>query len=123
MHPGTHPIDSGLVRRLIAGQFPQWAGLAVGRFPPGGTVNAMYRLGSDMVIRLPLVESGSSDVSLEQEWLPRLASHLPAPVPEVLGRGEPAEVRGDGRSGLRSVPRVEFASRQCEEGLPRGSEH
>jgi hypothetical protein len=31
MHPGMHPIDEELVRRLIAGQFPQWAGLAVER--------------------------------------------------------------------------------------------
>jgi len=31
MHPGMHPIDDDLVRRLIAAQFPQWAGLAVQR--------------------------------------------------------------------------------------------
>jgi aminoglycoside phosphotransferase (APT) family kinase protein len=91
MHPGTHPIDDDLVRRLIAGQFPQWAGLAVARFPSGGTVNAMYRLGGDMVVRLPLVRGGAGDVSLEREWLPRLAPYLPTPVPEVLGVGEPAE--------------------------------
>ncbi|AJE44252.1 aminoglycoside phosphotransferase family protein [Streptomyces nodosus] len=91
MHPGMHPIDDDLVRRLIAAQFPQWAGLAVERFPSGGTVNAMYRLGDDMVVRLPLVEGGAADVSMEQEWLPRLASRLPVPVPEVLGAGVPAE--------------------------------
>jgi aminoglycoside phosphotransferase (APT) family kinase protein len=91
MHPDTHPIDDDLVRRLIAGQFPQWAGLAVERFPSGGTVNAMYRLGDAMVVRLPLVQGGAGDVSLEQEWLPRLAPCLPTPVPEVLGHGKPAD--------------------------------
>ncbi|MEU0967021.1 aminoglycoside phosphotransferase family protein [Streptomyces sp. NPDC005917] len=91
MHPGMHPIDDGLVRRLIAGRFPQWAGLAVRRWPSGGTVNAMYRLGDDMVVRLPLVKGGAEDVSREREWLPRLASHLPARIPEVLGAGEPAQ--------------------------------
>ncbi|MGW5231645.1 aminoglycoside phosphotransferase family protein [Streptomyces nodosus] len=91
MHPGMHPVDEDLIRRLIAAQFPQWAGLAVERFPSGGTVNAMYRLGGDMVVRLPLVEGGAADVSMEQEWLPRLASRLPVPVPEVLGAGVPAE--------------------------------
>lgn len=91
MHPGMHPIDVGLVRRLIAGQFPQWAGLAIRRIPSGGTVNAMYRLGDDMVVRLPLVRGGADDVSLERTWLPRLAPHLPTPVPEVLGDGKPAE--------------------------------
>ncbi|MFI1157792.1 aminoglycoside phosphotransferase family protein [Streptomyces sioyaensis] len=91
MHPGMHPIDDGLVRRLIAGQFPQWAGLAVERWPSGGTVNAMYRLGDDMVVRLPLVQGGAEDVSREQEWLPRLALHLPTRIPKVLGAGEPAQ--------------------------------
>lgn len=91
MHPGMHPIDDGLVRRLIAGQFPQWAGLAVERWPSGGTVNAMYRLGDDLVVRLPLVQGGAADVSMEQEWLPRLAPHLPTRIPEVLGAGEPAQ--------------------------------
>ncbi|MFF7354173.1 aminoglycoside phosphotransferase family protein [Streptomyces filipinensis] len=91
MHPGMHPIDVDLVRRLIAGQFPQWAGLAVERFPSGGTVNAMYRLGDDMVVRLPLVRGGANDVSMERTWLPRLAPHLPTTIPEALGEGEPAE--------------------------------
>nr|WP_274564871.1 aminoglycoside phosphotransferase family protein [Streptomyces spiramyceticus] len=91
MHPGLHPIDDGLVRRLIAGQFPQWAGLAVERFPSGGTVNAMYRLGAGMVVRLPLVKGGAKDVLMERDWLPRLASRLPTAIPEVLGAGEPAE--------------------------------
>ncbi|MFF4403456.1 aminoglycoside phosphotransferase family protein [Streptomyces sp. NPDC001404] len=91
MHPGTHPIDDDLVRRLVAGQFPQWAGLAVERVPSGGTVNAMYRLGDRMVVRLPLVAGGAGDVVLEREWLPRLAPRLPAAVPEVLGAGRPAE--------------------------------
>jgi aminoglycoside phosphotransferase (APT) family kinase protein len=89
MHPDMHPVDEGLVRRLIATQFPRWAGLAVERWPSGGTVNAMYRLGDDMVVRLPLVRGGAEDVSMEQEWLPRLAPHLPTRIPEVLGAGTP----------------------------------
>ncbi|MEU8994612.1 aminoglycoside phosphotransferase family protein [Streptomyces caniferus] len=91
IHPGLHPIDDDLVRRLIAGQFPQWAGRAVERVASGGTVNAMYRLGDAMVVRLPLVRGGAQDVAMEREWLPRLAPWLPVAVPEVLGGGEPAE--------------------------------
>uniref|UniRef100_A0AAU2UWC4 Aminoglycoside phosphotransferase family protein n=1 Tax=Streptomyces sp. NBC_00003 TaxID=2903608 RepID=A0AAU2UWC4_9ACTN len=91
MHPGQHALDDDLVRRLIAGQLPRWAGLAVRRVPSGGTVNAMYRLGDDMVVRLPLIKGGASDVPLEQEWLPRLTPLLPTALPEVVGVGEPAE--------------------------------
>jgi aminoglycoside phosphotransferase (APT) family kinase protein len=88
MHPGMHAIDDDLVRRLIAGQFPQWAGLAVKRWPSGGTVNAMYRLGGDMAVRLPLVQGGAGDVLMEREWLPRLA---PPPA-----RAHPRGARGRG---------------------------
>lgn len=91
MHPGMHPIDDDLVRGLIAAQFPQWAGLTVERWSSGGTVNAMYRLGDDMAVRLPLVEGGAKDVAMEQNWLPRLASRLPTAIPDVLGAGKPAE--------------------------------
>ncbi len=91
MHVGSHPIDAGLVRRLVAGQFPRWAGLAVRELASGGTVNAVYRLGDDMVVRLPMLAGGAEDVVMEREWLPRLAPLLPAAVPEVLGAGEPAE--------------------------------
>ncbi|MFE9634569.1 aminoglycoside phosphotransferase family protein [Streptomyces sp. NPDC006463] len=91
MHPGQHPVDEDLVRRLIAGQFTRWAGLEVERFASGGTVNGMYRLGDDMVVRLPLVKGGANDVVMERQWLPRLAPLLPTAVPEVLGAGEPAE--------------------------------
>lgn len=89
--PDAHPVDEDLVRRLIAGRFPRWAGLAVERFPSGGTVNAMYRLGDAMVVRLPLGPGGAADVLMEREWLPRLAPLLPTVIPEVLGAGEPAE--------------------------------
>ncbi|MGW0366811.1 aminoglycoside phosphotransferase family protein [Streptomyces sp. NPDC002990] len=91
IHARMHCIDEDLVRRLVAGQFPQWAGLTVARFPSGGTVNAMYRLGEGMVVRLPLGNGGAQDVTMEREWLPRLASRLPTAVPEVLAAGEPAE--------------------------------
>lgn len=91
MHPGMHPVDDDLVRRLVAAQFPQWAELPVTRWPSGGTVNAMYRLGGAMVVRLPLVAGGAEDVAAEQKWLPRLAPLLPTAVPHVLGAGRPAE--------------------------------
>lgn len=90
-HPNHYPVDDGLVRRLIAGRFPRWAGLPVERWPSGGTVNAVYRLGEDMVVRLPLLRGGVQDLVMEREWLPRLAPHLPTRVPQVLGAGEPAQ--------------------------------
>ena len=45
MHADEVEIDESLVLRLVAAQFPQWAGLPVREIPSSGTVNAMYRLG------------------------------------------------------------------------------
>ncbi|MFC9603644.1 aminoglycoside phosphotransferase family protein [Streptomyces niveus] len=91
MHADEVPTDVALVRRLLAAQFPHWAGLPVVPFPSGGTVNAVYRLGDDMAVRLPRIEGGVEDVAKERRWLPRLAPHLPVPIPTVLGSGTPAE--------------------------------
>ncbi|MFI8949842.1 aminoglycoside phosphotransferase family protein [Streptomyces sp. NPDC053750] len=85
------PLDERLVRRLVGRQFPQWAELPVERFPSGGTVNAMYRLGDELVVRLPLIEGGVEDVARERTWLPRLSALLPVAIPEVLGAGAPAD--------------------------------
>ncbi|MBQ1097625.1 aminoglycoside phosphotransferase family protein [Streptomyces sp. b94] len=106
---------------MVAGQFPQWAGLPVERFPSGGTVNAMYRLGDDLVVRLPLIEGGVGDVLAEREWLPRLSPLLPTAVPEVLGAGGPAEGYPWPWSVYRWLPgEIPEAGALSEPALPAG---
>ncbi|MFD5519548.1 aminoglycoside phosphotransferase family protein [Streptomyces sp. NPDC127066] len=90
MHAGETRIDDSLVRRLLAGQFPRWSRLPLKRVRSAGTVNALYRLGDDMAVRLPRVADGADDALKEHTWLPRLAPMLPFPVPEILGLGTPA---------------------------------
>ena len=83
-------IDAALVRRLLAGQFPHWAGLPLAPVASAGTDNAIYRLGADMGVRLPRVARAAGHAEKEQRWLPALAP-LPLAVPTVLGKGRPAE--------------------------------
>ncbi|GHC81457.1 aminoglycoside phosphotransferase family protein [Streptomyces flavofungini] len=91
LHAGEPDIDVPLVRKLLAAQFPQWAHLPVEQFPSAGTVNAVFRLGDAMAVRLPRIAGGAEDVAKESHWLPWLAPQLPATIPAVLGRGEPGE--------------------------------
>ncbi|MFD4622274.1 aminoglycoside phosphotransferase family protein [Streptomyces sp. NPDC058475] len=91
MHAHEARIDDSLVRRLLAAQFPEWAELPLKRVESAGTVNAVYRLGDDMAVRLPRIPEGAGDVEKECAWLPRLAPLLPLPVPEVIALGAPAE--------------------------------
>ncbi|WBB64571.1 aminoglycoside phosphotransferase family protein [Streptomyces sp. WMMC500] len=91
MHADEAEIDAGLVRRLLAAQFPRWAALPLERVASGGTVNAVFRLGDELAVRMPLTAAGAKDVDLEYAHLPRLAPRLPLPVPEPVAMGEPGE--------------------------------
>ena len=88
-HADELDIDAELVRRLVAEQFPDWAESTVTRVASAGTDNAMYRLGEDMVVRLPRLPGGARQIETEQRWLPRLAPHLPLSVPVPLAMGAP----------------------------------
>ncbi len=83
MHADEVTIDSGLVRRLVASQFPQWAHLVVAPVASTGTVNAIWRLGVDMYVRLPRVRDWARDLEKELKWLPVLAAHVSVVVPET----------------------------------------
>jgi aminoglycoside phosphotransferase (APT) family kinase protein len=84
-------IDADLVRRLVADQFPQWAELPVEPVVPGGWDNRTFRLGKQMVARLPSAERYVAQIGKEQRWLPILAGQLPVPVPEPVALGRPGE--------------------------------
>src|SRR5919107_934777 len=84
-------IDADLARRLVATQFPRWAGLPVVPVEPGGWDNRTFRLGADLSLRLPTGDWYALQVDKEQTWLPRLAPHLPLPIPQPVARGEPGD--------------------------------
>ena len=89
MHEDEVAVDAALLTRLLAAQFPQWAGLAARRLPSAGTDNALFRLGSDLVVRLPRIHWAVDQVEKEHVWLPRLAPHLPLALPTPLAQGRP----------------------------------
>jgi len=91
MHVDELDVDAALVRRLVASQFPQWAALPLEPVPGRGTDNALYRLGSELVVRLPVTDAKAATLAKEREWLPRLAPHLPLAVPVPVAEGAPGE--------------------------------
>jgi aminoglycoside phosphotransferase (APT) family kinase protein len=90
MHDDEIAVDAALVRRLVAAQHPQWAGLPVTPVPSPGTVNAIFRLGPDLCVRLPRVPEWAADLDTELAWLPHLAPGLPLEVPTPVATGSPA---------------------------------
>ena len=78
MHDDELDLDAALVQRLLRAQMPRWADLPIARVASSGTDNAMFRLGDDMVVRMPRVERAVPRLENEQRWLPALAPHLEA---------------------------------------------
>lgn len=113
-------IGAEVVTRLVAAQFPHWAALPVVAVEPGGWDNRTFRLGDALSVRLPSAAAYEAGVGKEHTWLPRLAPHLPLPIPTSLALGAPGEgypwswsVRGwiDGQpaSGMRARDLGRFA--------------
>lgn len=88
---GRAGIDAGLVKRLIAAQFPQWRDLPVTPVEVDGWDNRTYRLGDEMTVRLPTAEYYTPAIDKEHRWLPVLAPSLPVPIPVPLAKGAPGE--------------------------------
>jgi aminoglycoside phosphotransferase (APT) family kinase protein len=89
LHDGEVDISGMLVRKLLEAQFPQWAGLPLAPVPAAGTDNIMFRLGEDLVVRLP--RRPGSTIRKEHRWLPWLAPHLPLTIPSPVALGRPGE--------------------------------
>lgn len=68
---------------------PRYADLPIRRLASSGSTNALFRLGNDLLVRLPRQPGGSATISKEDKWLGAVAPFLPVRVPEVVGVFEP----------------------------------
>ena len=89
LHDDEVDIDASLVARLLAEQFPRWAGLPIQVVASSGTDNVTFRVGSDLAVRLPRTGSTQGQVEKDLTWMPRLAPHVPLAIPEPLALGAP----------------------------------
>lgn len=92
MHDDELAIDAALVRRLLAAQTPSLAERPVRAFGARGTVNAMFRLGQDLVVRLPRTAAWTGDLEAEWLYLPQLRGRITLRVPEPVALGEPSPI-------------------------------
>ncbi|GIJ55552.1 aminoglycoside phosphotransferase family protein [Virgisporangium aurantiacum] len=91
LHDDEVDIDASLVARLLAGQFPAWAGQPVRLVTSSGTDNVTFRVGADLAVRLPRTARFQGQVEKDLAWLPRLAPELPLAVPHPLALGSPTD--------------------------------
>ncbi|AXH93844.1 aminoglycoside phosphotransferase family protein [Micromonospora aurantiaca] len=121
LHQDEIPVDDQVVRALLAGQRPEWAALPL--TPAGaGTDNTMYRLGADLLVRLPRTAEKAGALRKEQQWLPRLAPLLPYRVPEPVYAGVPADAFPLPWSVQRWIPGDEVRSGTVEDWAALGAD-
>jgi aminoglycoside phosphotransferase (APT) family kinase protein len=83
-------VSVELVRRLLAGQHPDLAGLELAVLANGWD-NLVCAVGADYLVRLPRRALAAELVAHEQRWLPVIAPGLPLPIPAPVRVGHPAE--------------------------------
>jgi aminoglycoside phosphotransferase (APT) family kinase protein len=82
------------VRSLIREQFPQWRRLPVRPVQTPGTVNAIFRIGDELVARFPLMpesdgEQGRQQLEQEAAAAAELLHHAPFATPRPVAVGAP----------------------------------
>src|SRR5262249_35890629 len=91
MHADELQIDEELVRSLLIDQFPDWSDLPLSRVEPAGTVNATFRLGPALSVRLARRKGPTEPGGKEFEWLRKLAPLLPLELPLAVAQGRPSD--------------------------------
>jgi aminoglycoside phosphotransferase (APT) family kinase protein len=89
LHSDEIPIDAELVRLLVSRVMPAYADTPVRRLASSGSTNALFRLGEQLLVRLPRQPGGSAGISKEATWLPVLGPLLPVAVPQVVAVFDP----------------------------------
>lgn len=89
MHADEVEVDVTLVRRLLRDQAERWSALPLRRVGSAGTDHAVFRLGEELVVRLPRIGWAAEDIEKDWRWLPRVASAVPVAVPEPVLLGAP----------------------------------
>jgi aminoglycoside phosphotransferase (APT) family kinase protein len=84
-------VGEGLVHSLLVEQHADLADLPLTAFGSGWD-NTLWRLGSDLLVRLPRRKEAAQLTINEQKWLPELAPRLPLPVPAPIRFGRPSDI-------------------------------
>lgn len=91
MHEGELDLDITFVKRLLVEQFPHLSENPITTVRSMGTVNAIFRLGDELYVRLPRLAAWAGSIDNEWTWLPKFAPHISLKIPQPLVRGKPTD--------------------------------
>lgn len=118
LHDNEIPVDTNLVRKLVDSQFSRYADLPIDRLGASGSSNVLFRLGEDLLVRIPRQPGGGVAIDKELDWVPEIDKHLTVDVPKIVAVGEPAFGYGERWSIVRWL-NGELPSTCALDGPPR----
>lgn len=89
LHDDELLIDVRLVRALVDRDLPAFASVPLSALGASGSTNALFRLGDELLVRIPRQPGGSATIEKEARWLPQIGPLLPVSVPEIVALGDP----------------------------------
>lgn len=117
VEPDTGPV---VARGLLGAERPEWAELPLRPVGGTGTDHAMYRIGTELVLRVPRTPGAADSLTREVRLLGDLAAQLSTRVPEVEHVGSPTAGYPHPWAVLRWLPGTDaWAARHRLED-PRG---
>ncbi len=90
MHEGELTLSPEMIHALLETQCPQYAALPLSEKDLGGTMNHIFRLGDDKILRLPRMP-GDKTLEKEVRWIRFLQPHFDVQFPIPLHVGTPTE--------------------------------
>jgi aminoglycoside phosphotransferase (APT) family kinase protein len=93
LHDDEVHLDECMVRTLVADQSPEWGHLPVRHLSTDGTVNAIYRIGTEFAARFRLRVADpagmAADLDREASAMRELGAACPFPTPAAGARSAP----------------------------------
>jgi len=93
MHEDQIEIAADTVANLVAYQFPHWRTLQIRPVTSYGTVNVLFRLGDELILRFPMQLGDPAEKRLslaaEADAARRLLGRVPVATPDPVAFGEP----------------------------------
>ncbi len=89
LHDDELSISTELVRRLVDSSFPEYKQYSLNRLTEHGSSNVLFRLGKDLLVRLPRQPGAGVSIEKEYRWLRKVSRGLPVATPEIIAIGKP----------------------------------
>ena len=95
MHDDQLSVEVEVVRALIIDQFPRWRHEPLVPIQSDGTVNAIYRLGENLAVRLPIRPADPDEavrrLRADAARLAEISAVCPFPIPRPIAIGLPGD--------------------------------